>query len=89
MTPLSAPRRSRVCAQSSSDISRKNNPVRRCCSSAPGIRRKLRAQCLSTPDTTTVRNVAIFRGRTKVDAQWKPYRLVHNIEKLASAGYAA
>ncbi len=102
----------------------------------------LRTRCLRTPDTTTVRNVAFFRGRvdvpvcdlvaemkarldsvagrhqygarfatvepvfgnlrankrldrftlrgrTKVDAQWKLYCLVHNIEKLANAGYAA
>jgi transposase len=102
----------------------------------------LRAQCLRTPDTTPVRNVAFFtgrvstqrvnhsalmreridtpdgraqyarrfatvepvfanlrankrldrftlRGRTKVDTQWKLYCLVHNIEKLAHAGYAA
>lgn len=105
----------------------------------------LRQQCLRTPETTTVRNVAFFRGRlerngepreshtarmkaridsaigreqygrrfatvepvfanlrhnkrldrftlrgrTKVDGQWKLYCLVHNIEKLANAGYAA
>jgi hypothetical protein len=102
----------------------------------------LRAQCLRTPATTPVRNVAFFRGRPddpavthaarmraridspegralydrrfgtvepvfgnlrankrldrftlrgriKVDAQWKLYCLVHNIEKLAHAGYAA
>jgi transposase len=106
----------------------------------------LRAQCLRTPDTTAVRNVAFFRGRvepgtlhprethtmrmkaridsaegreqygrrfatvepvfanlrhnkrldrftlrgrTKVDGQCKLYCLVHNIEKLAHAGYAA
>ncbi|WP_343213766.1 transposase [Gemmatimonas sp.] len=102
----------------------------------------LRAQCLRTPETTPVRNVAFFpgrvstrhvdhsaamrkridrpegraqyaqrfatvepvvgnlrvnkrldrftlRGRTKVDTQWKLYCLVHNIEKLAHAGYAA
>jgi transposase len=102
----------------------------------------LRTQCLRTPETTTVRNVAFFRGRqdapvrnytaemkarldspegraqygarfaavepvfgnlrankrldrftlrgrAKVDAQWKLYCLVHNIEKLAHAGYAA
>ncbi len=30
-----------------------------------------------------------LRGRAKVDAQWKLYCLVHNIEKLANAGYAA
>ena len=30
-----------------------------------------------------------LRGRTKVDTQWKLYCLVHNIEKLAHAGYAA
>ena len=105
-----------------------------------------RAQCLRTPDTTAVRNVAFFRGRvepdtfqprethtmgmkaridsargreqygrrfatvepvfanvrhnkrldrftlrgrTKVDGQWKLFCLVHNIEKLAHAGYAA
>ena len=30
-----------------------------------------------------------LRGRIKVDAQWKLYCLVHNIEKLARAGYAA
>jgi hypothetical protein len=29
-----------------------------------------------------------LRGRTKVDAQWKLYCLVHNIEKLARNGYA-
>jgi transposase len=29
-----------------------------------------------------------LRGRTKVDAQWKLYCLVHNIEKLAHNGYA-
>lgn len=102
----------------------------------------LRAQCLRTPHTTPVRNVAFFRGRvdadgethtarmkaridstsgrvqygrrfatvepvfanlrhnkrldrftlrgrTKVDGQWKLFCLVHNIEKLAHAGYAA
>ena len=101
-----------------------------------------RAQCLRTPETTTTRQVAFFRGtapgtpethtdrmkrrldtpegraqygrrfatvepvfgnlrankrldrftlrgRTKVDAQWKLYCLVHNIEKLAHHGYAA
>jgi len=30
-----------------------------------------------------------LRGRSKVDGQWKLYFLVHNIEKLANAGYAA
>ena len=30
-----------------------------------------------------------LRGRTKVNAQWPLYCLVHNIEKLAHAGYAA
>jgi transposase len=30
-----------------------------------------------------------LRGRTKVDAQWKLFCLVHNIEKLANNGYAA
>lgn len=30
-----------------------------------------------------------LRGRVKVDTQWKLYCLVHNIEKLAHAGYAA
>ncbi len=30
-----------------------------------------------------------LRGRAKVDAQWKLYCLVHNIEKLAHHGYAA
>lgn len=30
-----------------------------------------------------------LRGRVKVDAQWKLYCLVHNIEKLAHYGYAA
>ena len=30
-----------------------------------------------------------LRGRTKVDAQWKLFCLVHNIEKLANTGYAA
>ena len=102
----------------------------------------LRAQCLRTPETTPVRNVAFFRdreradsvnhtarmqaridtpegraqygmrfatvepvfanlrhnkrldrftlrGRTKVNGQWQLYCLVHNIEKLAHAGYAA
>jgi transposase len=29
-----------------------------------------------------------FRGRQKVDTQWKLYCLVHNIEKLAHHGYA-
>ena len=29
-----------------------------------------------------------LRGRTKVDAQWKLYCPVHNIEKLAHHGYA-
>ena len=29
-----------------------------------------------------------LRGRQKVDAQWKLYCLVHNIEKLANNGYA-
>ena len=29
-----------------------------------------------------------LRGRTKVEAQWKLYCLVHNIEKLAHHGYA-
>ena len=101
-----------------------------------------RTQCLRTPETTAVRNVAFFRGpadaaavshaarmrerldaptgraqygqrfatvepvfanlrhnkrldrftlrgRTKVDGQWKLFCLVHNIEKLAHAGYAA
>ena len=28
-----------------------------------------------------------LRGREKVDAQWKLYCLVHNIEKLAHHGY--
>ena len=28
-----------------------------------------------------------LRGRTKVDAQWKLYCLVHNIEKLAHHGF--
>jgi len=102
----------------------------------------LRSQCLRTPHSTPVRNVAFFagradpiarnytaemkarldtlegrrqygerfaavepvfgnlrankrldrftlRGRAKVEAQWKLYCLVHNIEKLANAGYAA
>jgi len=102
-----------------------------------------RTQCLRTPDTTVVRNVAFFRGRedttetethtmrmqqrldtpegreqygrrfatvepvfanvrynkrldrftlrrrTKVNAQWLLFCLVHNIEKLSHAGYAA
>ena len=30
-----------------------------------------------------------LRGRVKVDAQWKLFCLVHNIEKLAHLGYAA
>ena len=30
-----------------------------------------------------------LHGRTKVDGQWKLFCLVHNIEKLACAGYAA
>jgi hypothetical protein len=29
-----------------------------------------------------------LRGQKKVDAQWKLYCLVHNIEKLANHGYA-
>ena len=29
-----------------------------------------------------------LRGQAKVDAQWKLYCLVHNIEKLAHNGYA-
>ena len=29
-----------------------------------------------------------LRGRTKVNAQWQLYCLVHNIEKLAYQGYA-
>ena len=29
-----------------------------------------------------------LRGREKVDAQWKLFCLVHNIEKLAHHGYA-
>lgn len=102
----------------------------------------LRTECLRTPNTTPVRNVAFFHGRVsvaavnhsadmreridapdgraqyaqrfaavepvfgnlrankrldrftlrgqqKVDTQWKLYCLVHNIEKLAHAGYAA
>jgi len=102
----------------------------------------LRAQCLRTPTTTVVRNVAFFRGRedapsethtrrmqqrldtpegreqygqrfatvepvfanvrfnkqldrftvrgrTKVHGQWLLFCLVHNIEKLTHAGYAA
>ena len=101
----------------------------------------LRAQCLRTPETTLVRNVAFgrgrvdvtvshtaqmrqridsvvgraqyarrfatvepvfgnlrynkgldrftLRGRTKVNAQWQLFCLVHNIEKLAKLKYAA
>ena len=102
----------------------------------------LRAQCLRTPETTVVRNVAFFRGReyterethtmrmqqrldapegreqygqrfatvepvfanirynkrldrftvrgrAKVNGQWLLFCLVHNIEKLTHAGYAA
>jgi hypothetical protein len=30
-----------------------------------------------------------LRGQTTVDTQWKLFCLVHNIEKLAHAGYAA
>jgi transposase len=30
-----------------------------------------------------------LRGRTKVDGQWQLFCLVHNIEKLANAGYAS
>lgn len=30
-----------------------------------------------------------LRGRMKVDTQWKLYCLMHNMEKLAHAGYAA
>ena len=33
--------------------------------------------------------IPTLRGRAKVDGQWKLYCLVHNIEKLAHAGYAA
>ena len=29
-----------------------------------------------------------LRGQPKVDTQWKLYCMVHNIEKLAHAGYA-
>ena len=29
-----------------------------------------------------------LRGQKKVDAQWKLYAMVHNIEKLANHGYA-
>ena len=102
----------------------------------------LRAQCLRTPETTVVRNVAFFhgresavtethtmrmqqrldapegreqygrrfatvepvfanirhnkrldrftlRGRAKVNGQWLLFCLVHNVEKLTHAGYAA
>jgi hypothetical protein len=102
----------------------------------------LRAQCIREPETTRVRSVMFFRGKTaplpesytarmkrridtpegrtrygrrfatvepvfgnlcankgltrftlrgraKVDAQWKLFCLVHNIEKLARGGYAA
>ena len=102
----------------------------------------MRTQCLRTPETTVVRNVAFFRGRldaasethtmrmqqrldtpegreqygqrfatvepvfgnvrfnkrldrftlrgrTKVNGQWLLFCLVHNIEKLTNAGYAA
>jgi hypothetical protein len=28
-----------------------------------------------------------LRGQRKVDTQWKPFCLVHNIEKLAHHGY--
>ena len=36
------------------------------------------------------KNLTCFtlRGRCKVDAQWKLYCLVHNIEKLAHHGYS-
>jgi hypothetical protein len=30
-----------------------------------------------------------LRGRAKAEGQWQRYCLVHNIEKLAHAGYAA
>ncbi len=30
-----------------------------------------------------------LRGRTKVNGQWQLFCLVHNIEKLTNAGYAA
>ena len=30
-----------------------------------------------------------LRGRTKVNGQWLLFCLVHNIEKLSHAGYAA
>ena len=30
-----------------------------------------------------------LRSRAKVEAQWRLFCLVHNIEKLADAGYAA
>ena len=118
-------------------VSEQFRGAKRNCASCP-----LRAQCLRTPATTPVRNVAFFRGpidppainqtalmkarldtpsgrvqyaqrfaavepvfgnmrynkgldrftlrgRTKVDAQWKLFCLVHNIEKLANTGYAA
>lgn len=29
-----------------------------------------------------------LRGRTKVEGQWQPYCLVHNIEQVAHLGYA-
>ena len=107
-----------------------------------GVPCAMRTQCLRTPETTVVRNVALFRGhedaasethtrrmqqrldtpegraqygrrfatvepvfanvrynkrldrftlrgRTKVNGQWLLFCLVHNIEKLTHAGYAA
>ena len=36
-----------------------------------------------------IAEIFFMSGRTKVDGQWKLYCLVHNIEKLANAGYAA
>jgi hypothetical protein len=30
-----------------------------------------------------------LRGRAKADGQWQLFCLVHNIEKLANAGYAS
>lgn len=134
MAHLLAPRSGMV---TNGFVSEQFRGAKRDCAPCP-----LRSQCLRTPRTTPVRNVAFvrglsdppainhtalmkerldtpsgraqyaqrfgavepvfgnvrynkgldrfpLRGRTKVDAQWKLFCLVHNIEKLAITGYAA
>jgi len=46
-------------------------------------------RCSATSDTNKGLNRFTLRGRTKVDAQWKLYCLVHNIEKLAHHGFGS